>query len=331
MQKLSFLGILFICSGIIGIVNGFIKQFVYIPLGIIVALIGFFLMRKAKTAPPQPMKSNPHNSSVAPENEKPDVQDPIVSNSHQKKKHPIFTTKKEERAKFEALLDSIPNFPISSDGKKIEKDKTVTENIPHSRITVKTKRESVSSYVAVDIETTSLSLSCDIIEISAVRFRDFQPVEKFSTLTKPSRKITDKITNITGITNEMLEGKPCFYQILPSLQEFIGSDNIVAHNINFDVPRLVANGLDLFDGKRKFFDTLDLAKRLLRKMPWVWDDDLGTYTENMDADFDVFDFKLETLLDHYYIYVPTHHRALHDAYATGILFKKMLADIIDLS
>ncbi len=223
----------------------------------------------------------------------------------------LAASKEKKEISIDKSLSLIPDFPISLDGEKVEKKDGFTDDITHSRITVRTDIEKLGSYVAIDIETTGLSMTCDIIEVGAVKFENFQPIEKFSILTKPNRWLSPKITNLTGITDDMLVDSPHFYQILPSLRKFIGSSNIVAHNINFDIPRLIVNGFDFFGQKYKFYDTIDLAKRCLKK------------------GFDVEDYKLETLLDYYHICVPEHHRASYDAIAAGTLFDIMAHQILE--
>ena len=53
-------------------------------------------------------------------------------------------------------------------------------------------------------------------------------------LVKPNQKISQKITDITGITNEMVKDKPPIDEVLPKFIEFIGGLPLVAHNIDFD-------------------------------------------------------------------------------------------------
>jgi DNA polymerase-3 subunit epsilon len=58
------------------------------------------------------------------------------------------------------------------------------------------------TYVALDLETTGLNPDKDaIIEVGAVKFRDGEIVEEFTTLVNPGRPIPPEITMITGITD----------------------------------------------------------------------------------------------------------------------------------
>ena len=64
-------------------------------------------------------------------------------------------------------------------------------------------------YTVVDIETTGLDpISCKIIEISAVKYRCNRKVDEYVTFISIDEKVPDRITKLTGITNDMLKGAP---------------------------------------------------------------------------------------------------------------------------
>ena len=66
-----------------------------------------------------------------------------------------------------------------------------------------------NDYTVVDIETTGLSPEYDsIIEISALKVKDNVIIDKFTTLVNPECYICEFITELTGITNEMVETAP---------------------------------------------------------------------------------------------------------------------------
>lgn len=94
------------------------------------------------------------------------------------------------------------------------------------------------TFVVLDLETTGLDANHhEIIEIGAIRFRkgntDHQTIQA---LVKPSKKVPKKITEITGITQEMLEvqGEP-LAEVMRELIAFIGNDRIVTFNAEFDM------------------------------------------------------------------------------------------------
>ena len=97
-------------------------------------------------------------------------------------------------------------------------------------------------YCVIDFETTGLSpYESDIIEYAAVRVEDdgegdLTIGEVFTDLCSPKKSfISQKITQITGITARMVMGKTPFEEHLRNLLDFIGTDTVVAHNVPFDM------------------------------------------------------------------------------------------------
>jgi len=196
-------------------------------------------------------------------------------------------------------LDEMPNIPSA----RIPKDEGVIPNF--------------CDFVSIDVETTGLSQKKHkIIEVCAVRFIDYRPHEYFHSFINPQMNIPYAATDINGITNEMVIDAPKFSDIGHQLSEFIGNEKIiVAHNIEFDIKFLYANGINFFNCKRKYIDTLALARTSLKKYKDTNDD---------DYEYDVYNYKLETLLNYFDIFIPKSHSALNDAIATGILFSRLL-------
>ncbi|MBD3232174.1 MAG: hypothetical protein GF315_00460 [candidate division Zixibacteria bacterium] len=118
-----------------------------------------------------------------------------------------------------------------------------------------------SEYVAVDIETTGLDPKIDeIIEIGAVRFKDFEPVDTFSGLINPKMSISEFITKLTGITNEMIEeGGGDDIQVTSEFADFLGDSVPVFHNASFDTSFLEKF---LPDINRSYLDTKVIARVL---------------------------------------------------------------------
>jgi DNA polymerase-3 subunit epsilon len=89
--------------------------------------------------------------------------------------------------------------------------------------------------VFLDIETTGTSADSDkITEIGALVYEDGVLVKTFSKLVNPGIEIPAFITKITGITNQMVIGKPAFEEISDELFEFLDGAIFVAHNVGFD-------------------------------------------------------------------------------------------------
>lgn len=160
------------------------------------------------------------------------------------------------------------------------------------------------NYVALDIETTGLRPEQDeIIEIGAVRYREGVPVETYSSLIKPKTMISTRITEITGITNEMVKNeRPC-EEVLPEFLAFVGNEDIIGHNVRFDYSFLKAHAYKQKKGfDNKAIDTLYLAKKL--------------HT-------DLESRALGAMCLHYGIVNEHAHRAYDDAKACAELYEKM--------
>lgn len=163
----------------------------------------------------------------------------------------------------------------------------------------------LEDYTIVDIETTGLSpINNEIIELSAIKVRSNKVVEKFTTLVKPNGRINAYITDLTGITNEMVKTAPDITKILPEFCNFLQNDCIVGHNINFDL-RFIQHNLEKhFETalKNPSQDTVKLARKYCPK--------LGSY-------------KLANLASHFNINADGHHRALKDCEMTYNLYTKI--------
>ena len=126
----------------------------------------------------------------------------------------------------------------------------------------------INRYVALDIETTGLNPAVDrIIEVGMARVEDGQITQKYSTLVYPGISVSERITELTGIHNEELAGKPRIEEIIGDITSFIGDWPILGHNVTFDFSFLkraaVNNGYTITDDG---IDTLKIARRLLPEL-----------------------------------------------------------------
>ena len=120
----------------------------------------------------------------------------------------------------------------------------------------------------------------DIIEISAVRGRNGQIVDTFSTLVNPGRAIPDDATAVNGITDEMVRDAPEIGTALSGFLEFAGKEVLVGHNIHsFDMNFVYDAALEQFGKKvdNDYIDTLYLAKRCLPGLKSYRLTDLAAY------------------------------------------------------
>lgn len=167
----------------------------------------------------------------------------------------------------------------------------------------------IKDYVVLDLETTGLNPKVDkIIEIGAIRVRNLEIVEAFSTYVNPGRSITSRITELTGITNDDVKDAPAIDDVIGNLLQFIGDDCLVGQNILFDysfVKKAAVNKKMKFE--KEGIDTLKIARRFLNEL------------ENRT---------LTKLCEHYGICLEA-HRASNDAKATHEIYCKMLNDFYD--
>ena len=123
----------------------------------------------------------------------------------------------------------------------------------------------LSDYVVLDLETTGLDPTWnEIIEIGAIRVRDNSVVDSFSQLVKPLEPVDDFISELTGITNDMLEEAPRINTVLPLFLDFVGEDIVIGHNVNFDINFLYDNCQEYLSKPftNDFVDTMRISKRL---------------------------------------------------------------------
>ncbi len=97
------------------------------------------------------------------------------------------------------------------------------------------KNPDFSSFVAFDIETTGLERDSKIIEIGAVKVINGRITDSFQEFVNPGIILPYEITQITGITDEMLSSADRITQVLPRFKKFAGNNILVGHNaIQFD-------------------------------------------------------------------------------------------------
>ena len=123
-----------------------------------------------------------------------------------------------------------------------------------------------NKYIAFDIETTGLDPMYDeIIEIGAIKIENGKEIETFNTLIKPEYEIDEFITELTGITNEMLKSGKVPIDVLTEFVNFVGSNVIIGHNVNFDLGFLNNKCRKYLDYSlnNDYVDTMFLARRLV--------------------------------------------------------------------
>ena len=168
----------------------------------------------------------------------------------------------------------------------------------------------IKDYVAFDLETTGLNVESDyIIEIGALKVKDGKVCDRFIEFLKPQVPITPMITNITGITNEMVAGARNTRDIIRDFVEFCGDFILVGHNIMFDYKFMKKYASEYgYTFEKSGIDTLKIARKTLC---------------NLESK------SLGTLCEHYNIINQAAHRAYHDALATAKIYHYLAHDFED--
>lgn len=167
------------------------------------------------------------------------------------------------------------------------------------------------TYVVFDVETTGLSVVSDtIIELAGVKIKNGEVIDTFESFANPHRKLSAFTSELTGITDEMLIGAPEIEEVLMRFREFIGDSVLVAHNASFDMGFLQRGfeNIGLEPVTNPVLDTLELGRALYPGLR---------------------NYRLNTLCAKFNIRLEQHHRAVHDAEATGQLLWKMVSDCLD--
>jgi DNA polymerase III subunit epsilon len=167
-------------------------------------------------------------------------------------------------------------------------------------------------YVIIDIETTGGSARLEkITEIAIYQHDGTQITGEFVSLVNPERNIPYFITNLTGITNEMVEDAPRFYEIAKTIVELTEGRIFVAHNARFDYSFIRQEFKSLgFNFKRNILDTVALSRKLI---PGHRSYSLGNICKDLR------------------ISINGRHRAAGDALATVKLFELLLVKDRELS
>ncbi|MBQ7802561.1 exonuclease [Candidatus Saccharibacteria bacterium] len=161
------------------------------------------------------------------------------------------------------------------------------------------------SYTLIDIESTGLDPTFDeIIELGALKIKNNKVKDSFQSLVKPESEIDPFIEDLTGITNSDLEDAPSLISVLPAFLEFIGSDLVVGHNVNFDINFIYDNckKLDLPYFSNDYVDTLRLSRRILPELE---------------------SHSLSALINYLGLSEEGHHRAISDCEKTKDIFDNL--------
>ena len=92
-----------------------------------------------------------------------------------------------------------------------------------------------TNYAVIDIETTGgLPRRDKIIEVGIILYDGEKEIDRFESLVDPGITIPPQITRLTGITNQMVEDAPKFFEVARKIVEITQGAVFVAHNVRFD-------------------------------------------------------------------------------------------------
>lgn len=166
--------------------------------------------------------------------------------------------------------------------------------------------------VVLDVETSGLKPGPEsrIIEIGVVEVLNYKPTEKyFHHVVNPGKiRLSSGITDLTGLRDQDLDGKPKFSRIVDDLLDFIGDSKIIAHNAQFD--RSFVN-----------FELYKLYRPMIPDEQWICSLELARSKLNMGQ------YSLDHLCNRFRISLETRvkHGALIDALLTSQVYSRLRA------
>ncbi len=178
-------------------------------------------------------------------------------------------------------------------------------------VTGETDAKLDADFICFDLETTGLSPKTErITEIGAVRIHNGEITERFNTFVDPEKPIPPKITQLTGITDEMVQGAPKEKEAVQAFFEFCGKEAIlIAHNAGFDTSFLRAVcGRQNMAFPYVYIDTVAMCRAMLK---------------------DIKNCKLDTVAKYLKLKPFNHHRASDDAAVLGEIFLNLVERLRD--
>jgi len=123
-----------------------------------------------------------------------------------------------------------------------------------------------ANYVCLDLETTGLEAKMDdIIEIAMIKVRDGKIIDRWESFVYTPLEISQHVSYLTGIVAKDVKDSPDFRELIPKIEEFIGDDPLVGHNIWFDWNFLMQKGAKVENNP--LWDTYIFSNILYPELP----------------------------------------------------------------
>ena len=162
-------------------------------------------------------------------------------------------------------------------------------------------------YVVIDLETTGLlPQKDDIIEIAAIYVKEGLIIDEFNVLVYTERPLSEEISRLTGITDEMIEDEGLYpKEALAAFEKYIRGKTVIGHNLSFDFAFLdkacKEQEIEILN-PQKVVDTLSLARKKIQN---------------------ISDYKLTTLAQYFGLDTADAHSALGDCYLADMVYRKL--------
>lgn len=257
--------------------------------------------------------------------------DTINKEANRQKENNYYDNKKisKEKHKNEDVESAIKRIPhigalVSTDPVN-SSDIDVIDDIEPLNVTSTTNVADLFPLCVIDVETTGLNkLKDKIIQVSIIKYDAvFKPIEMIDQYVNPNINIPEEIVDMTNITNEFASEFPTIEYLADGISDFIRGCNIAGHNVNFDVGFLSAAGVR-FDDNTKYIDSLAMCRKMYRS----YKTERFKHKSN-NFQYDVENYKLDTMLEFYNIRRYVSHQSDSDAYCTGLLLERLFEDMVD--
>lgn len=195
------------------------------------------------------------------------------------------------------------SFPDAAPAKRPVSNAEIRQmNSATQRARMQQKRR---QYVTLDVETTGLTDNADIIEVGALRIGDGIITDSYSALIKTSGSIPASITQLTGITSDMIDAEGIsLKEAIEGLLHFCGDDDLIGYNISFDMQFINAacEACDLKPMLNTTVDVMRIARKQLRMLT---------------------KYRMSNVADALGLQYDTLHRAIDDCKLAYLIYEKL--------